>query len=68
MPHMHSEEYLVFARLHERQRQIEQKHQLAYQRKPHLNGLQRLIGNLGIVFIALGTRMQQVKRHSEHAV
>ena len=68
MPHMHSEEYLVFERLHERQHQMEQQRQLAHQRRSYLNSMQRLMGNLGTFFKALGTRMQQVKQRSERAV
>jgi hypothetical protein len=68
MAHLHSEEYLVFERLHERERQIEQQHKLAYQRERHLNSMQRLIGSIGTFFVALGTRMQKVQQHGEHAV
>ena len=68
MPHMHTEEYIVFERLHERQRQIEQQHQLAHPRMPHLNSMQHLIGSFGTFFKALGTRMQQVKQSGKHAV
>ncbi len=68
MPHLHSEEYLAFERLHERQLQMEQQRQLSHQSRPLLNSMQRLIGSLGTFFVALGTRLQQVKQHSERAV
>ncbi|MGZ3609484.1 MAG: hypothetical protein ACXWPS_01765 [Ktedonobacteraceae bacterium] len=54
MPHMHNEEYLVFERLHERERQIEMQHLLTHQRKSQLNSMQRLMGSIGILFIAIG--------------
>jgi len=68
MPHIRSEEYLVFERLHERERKMELQHQLAHQRRPLLNGIQRMIGSIGRLLIALGTRMQQVNQNSEHIV
>jgi hypothetical protein len=58
---MHSEEYLVFERLHERERQMELQHQLAHQREPNLNSIQRLIGSLGTFFKAIGIRMHHIK-------
>ncbi|MGZ3625019.1 MAG: hypothetical protein ACXVDN_05165 [Ktedonobacteraceae bacterium] len=54
MPHMHNEEYLVFERLHERERQIEMQHLLTHQRKSQLNSMQRLMGSIGTLFIAIG--------------
>jgi hypothetical protein len=68
MAHLHNEEYLVFERLHERERQIELQQKLANQRKLQLNSMQRLIGSIGAFFVALGTRMQKVQRHGENAV
>jgi hypothetical protein len=56
MPHMHSEEHIAFARLHERQRKLEQQHQLAHQHKSYLNSMQRLMGSLGNYLIAIGTK------------
>ena len=68
MPNMHSQEFLVFERLHERERQMELQHQLVHVRGFRLNGLQRMIGSIGGFLILLGTRMQQVNQHSEHLV
>ena len=68
MPNMHSQEFLVFERLHERERQMELQHQLVHVRGLRLNGLQRMIGSIGGLLIVLGTRMQQVNQQSEHVV
>ena len=66
MSHIHSTENLVFERLqqHERNRLQQQVHQ----EKPRLIRSRHLIGSLGSLFILIGTRLQQVERHSKHAV
>ncbi len=68
MPHMRSEEYLVFERLHARERQMELQRQLAHQNEPQINNFQRMMGNIGGFLVAVGTRMQKVKQQSEHVV
>lgn len=68
MPHIHTEEYLAFERLHERQREIDTQRRLSHRHESHLINIQPLLGSLGTFFIALGTRMQQVKQHGEHSV
>ena len=47
MPHLHSEEYLAFERLHERERQMKQQHELAHQGESHMSNFQRMMGNIG---------------------
>ncbi len=68
MPQMHSEEYLAFERLHERERQMKQQHQFIHQRDSRLGNFQRMKGNIGGFFKALGRRMLKVEQHSEHVV
>lgn len=50
MPRMHSEEYLVFERLHERERQIELQHHLAHQNETQTNNFQRMMVSIGGFF------------------
>lgn len=50
MPRMHSEEYLVFERLHERERQLELQHKLATHNEPQLNNFQRMMVSIGGFF------------------
>lgn len=68
MPHIHSNDYLVFERLHEREYEAEQQRQLARLSRLHPSRVHHLIGNLGAFFVALGTKLQQVEQHGEHAV
>lgn len=45
MPYAHTNEHVVFERLHEWQDQAEQQRRLAPLRRPYLSRVQRLIGS-----------------------
>jgi len=57
IPNTYIQEHLVRERLQQRQREAEQERMLVG--LPRHRRLRRLVGRLGVYFVALGTRMQQ---------
>ena len=48
MPPMHSVEYLVFERLHERERQMELQNKHAHHNELQINTFQRMMAGIGV--------------------
>jgi hypothetical protein len=68
VPNIHIHEQLMVERTQQWQREIERQQLLAPLRKPHASYTRHLIGSLGTLFVALGTRMKQLEQRSEPSV
>jgi len=68
IPNVHIHEQLMLERTQQWKREIERQQLLAHLQKPHASRTQPLMGWLGTLLVALGTRMKQLEQRSEPSV
>lgn len=61
MSPMHTQEFVVFERIQERQHEVEQRRLLTPLRRPQTRRMQRMVNRLGTCFIAFGIRIQRIE-------
>ncbi len=68
LPNYYIHEYLMFEHHKELQREMAEMRLVAGLRRHHSSVVPRLAGKLGVLLVALGTRLQRLELSGKHAV